>query len=59
MTMNTIEREGSAPERVTRNALRACAFWLAFCLSIGWSRDSLDDLESLWWMHHDRTGRLV
>jgi len=59
MTTNTVERDGSAPERVTRNALRACASWLSFCLIVGYPRESLDGLEALWWMHHDRAGRLL
>jgi len=47
------------PERATFGALRKCAEWLAYCLSIGWRREQLDALEALWWQHHDRTGRLV
>lgn len=50
---------GLAPERATVAALRKCAEWLAYCLSIGWRRDQLDALEALWWQHHDRTGRVV
>ena len=46
------------PERATVGALRKCAEWLAYCLSIGWRREQLDALEALWWQHHDRTGRL-
>lgn len=45
--------------RPTQKALRACAEWLAYCLSIGWRKDSLDRLEALWWEHHDAQGRLV
>lgn len=48
-----------APARATFAALRKCAEWLAYCLSIGWRREQLDALEALWWKHHDRTGRLV
>ncbi len=48
-----------SPERATVAALRKCAEWLSYCLSIGWRREQLDALEALWWQHHDRTGRLV
>lgn len=46
-------------EEPTLKARKACLYWLHFCLSIGWSRDVLDDLEALWWKHHDRHGRLT
>ncbi len=49
----------AVPERATIAALRKCAEWLAYCLSIGWHREQLEALEALWWRHHDRTGRLV
>ncbi len=49
---------GAVSEQPTTAALKKCAEWLAFCLSIGWSRDQLDALEALWWKHHDRFGRL-
>ena len=39
-------------------ALKACAEWLAFCLSIGWPKSDLDKLEALWWKHHDENGVL-
>jgi len=40
----------------TRRALTACASWLAYCLSIGWKRTELDDLEQIWWRWHDENG---
>ena len=43
----------------TTRALRECAEWLSFCLSIGWRRDMLDELETLWWKYHDHTGKLI
>ena len=45
------------PKPMTR-ALNACAAWLAYCLSIGWSKSSLDKLEALWWEYHDEKGNL-
>ena len=42
-----------------REAVRACAEWLTTCLRLGWSRDSLDFLEGLWWKYHDDHGRLI
>lgn len=43
----------------TKRALLACANWLAFCLSIGWSRADLDELERIWWQWHDENGNLL
>lgn len=42
----------------TTKAIKACAEWLAFCLSIGWPKDDLDGLEALWWQYHDDYGKL-
>lgn len=42
----------------TRKAIKECAQWLAYCLSIGWSKSDLDALEELWWKYHDYQGRL-
>ena len=42
----------------TQKAIKKCGEWLAYCLKIGWSRSSLDDLEKLWWENHDDNGRL-
>jgi len=52
------EGEGEVMNK-TPGAIKACAEWLSFCLRIGWRRDRLDALESLWWQHHDGKGRLV
>lgn len=40
-------------------AKRQCAEWLKTCLDLGWPKSALDDLERLWWKHHDERGRLV
>ncbi len=45
-------------QQPTRRAVIACAEWLAFCVRIGWSKDSLDALEILWWKYHDWQGQL-
>lgn len=42
----------------TQRAIKKCAEWLGFCLSIGWDKGELDDLEALWWQYHDDYGRL-
>ena len=42
----------------TTKAIRECAEWLKACLDLGWSKDSLDFLEDLWWQHHDAKGNL-
>jgi hypothetical protein len=43
-----------------RQAIQACAKWLAYCLSIiGWSISQLNKLEALWWKHHDEKGNLM
>ena len=39
-------------------AVAECAKWLQWCLRIGWPKSALDDLEKLWWKHHDRFGEL-
>jgi hypothetical protein len=41
-----------------QRAVRRCAEWLAYCLSIGWSEGHLDALEKLWWKYHDLDGNL-
>lgn len=46
-------------EMRTRRAIEACAEWLSYCLSIGWPKSSLSNLEALWWEYHDRYGRLT
>lgn len=46
------------PEATAR-AIRGCAEWLHSCLSLGWPKSSLDELEALWWKYHDRYGNLV
>lgn len=43
----------------SRRALQTCANWLAFCLSIGWGKHELDDLEQIWWQWHDENGNLL
>lgn len=43
----------------TTLAIRKCAEWLSFCLSIGWRKSDLDCLEALWWRFHDDDGRLI
>jgi hypothetical protein len=43
----------------TQKAIRACADWLDYCLSIGWSKGNLDALQELWWKHHDDEGKLA
>lgn len=41
-----------------RRGIRMCAEWLAYCKSIGWRDDQLDDLERLWWQWRDLNGNL-
>jgi hypothetical protein len=48
-----------APKEVTTKALLECAEWLSACIKLGWSKSSLDFLQSLWWEYHDAKGRLV
>lgn len=35
-----------------------CARWLRYCLSIGWKREELDELERIWHIYYDENGRL-
>jgi hypothetical protein len=48
--------EPASERHPTPAAARACAKWLTTCLSLGWSRDALDDLQALWWKYHDDRG---
>lgn len=43
----------------TPKAAKDCAAWLALCLRLGWERDQLDFLETLWWKYHDDRGMLI
>jgi hypothetical protein len=43
----------------SRRALAACTKWLRYCIDIGWSRAEIDDLERIWWRHHDEHGNLL
>jgi hypothetical protein len=45
-------------EMRSQRAIKLCAEWLSYCLSIGWSKDTLNDLENLWWQYHDERGNL-
>jgi hypothetical protein len=42
----------------TQKAIKECAKWLSYCLKIGWSKGSLDQLERIWWEYHDEMGKL-
>jgi hypothetical protein len=41
-----------------QRAVKKCAEWLVYCLSIGWRKEDLDALEKLWWKYHDLDGNL-
>ena len=43
----------------TLKAVKKCAEWLATCIKLGWGRECLDDLEKIWWKHHDEQGNLL
>ena len=43
---------------VSRQAQRDCNEWLVSCLRLGWRRQHLDALETLWWQHHNAYGDL-
>jgi hypothetical protein len=43
----------------SQKAIMACARWLTYCLSIGWTHDDLDALDAIWWEWHDDHGRLI
>lgn len=43
----------------TKRALMACAEWLSYCLSIGFDKKDLNQLEDLWWKYHDERGNLI
>jgi hypothetical protein len=56
--MRDDERKEIGMEK-TAKGIKACAEWLQFCLSIGWCKDHLDELEALWWKYHDKNGKLL
>lgn len=37
----------------TQKELLECAYWLSYCLKIGWRKSDLDALEETWWKYHD------
>lgn len=39
----------------SRKAILMCANWLSYCLSIGWSKSDIPQLEKLWWKGHNWT----
>lgn len=43
----------------TSKAIRECAEWLSYCLKVGWKKEQLDELERIWWTHHDDYGNLT
>lgn len=43
----------------TSRAIKKCAEWLSYCLSIGYTKEQLDRLEEIWWMFHDERGNLI
>lgn len=44
----------------TLRAQRKCAQFLSYCLSIGWDRSCLDDIERIFWLYRDeQTGELI
>ena len=53
----TTKEEPAQSDR-TRKGLKMCADWLLLCLSYGWGEEQLDELEKLWWKHHDGKGNL-
>jgi hypothetical protein len=53
----TTKEEPAQSDR-TRKGLKMCADWLLLCLSYGWGEEQLDELEKLWWEHHDGKGNL-
>jgi hypothetical protein len=43
----------------TNRAVKKCAEWLSYCLSIGWEKSHIDELEALWYKYHDENGNLI
>lgn len=44
------------PDKPTEKALREMAQGMKRMLEIGWPKESLDELERLWWIVHDNRG---
>ena len=51
-------QEEFIPSDRTTKGIQKCADWLLLCLSHGWKKEQLDDLEKIWWEHHDGRGNL-
>lgn len=47
------------PPNATSKAIRDCAYWMTACLDFGWPKESLDDMQSLWWKYHNEKGELI
>ena len=45
--------------RRSHRGVKRCAEWLDYCLEIGWDKSQIDELEALWWKHHDEHGNVV
>ena len=37
-----------------KQKVEKCAKWLVYCLSIGWRKDQLDELERTWWKYYGK-----
>lgn len=42
----------------TKRGIMKCAQWLVYCLSIGYSKSDLKELEKLFWKYKDGNGDL-
>jgi len=54
----SVKAEIKEPQR-TREAIKACGYWLAECRRLGWRHEDWDWLERLWWKYHNHRGELV
>ncbi len=44
------------PENATIVALTDCMGWISECKFNGWPPTAFQDLERLWWQHHEADG---
>ena len=52
ITRDEVIKNGRA--NASRAGLDAALRWIDECRKLGWLESQLDDLEALWWKHHDK-----
>jgi hypothetical protein len=56
--MYTKKAEAEPTHSQKTKAIKKCSEWLVYCLEIGYDKSALDELQKLWWQHHNEDGTL-